>query len=323
MSPRKDRETPHRYRSGEAARLARMPAATLRIWERRYGVVAPPKTPSGQRLYSDDDVQRIRLLKALVNQGHAIGSIAGLSREELEALSLTNTRSAALPENGVSLAVIGALPVSASALERMGIRIAARIASIDDASEHVSTSADALIASTTSLHEEVVSQIAAAAQKLDARAVAVVYAFGTAEAIELARLSGFDLFRSTESQTNPASIMSKLARAAVTARQSSEADRGLWLRTRRRFDEATLASLSGLSTTVKCECPRHLSELIMQLSAFERYSDECVSRSPADALLHRHLGDAANRAAELLESALAVILREEGLGGPTPDPGAP
>lgn len=81
MPPRKDRDTPHRYRSGEAARLARMPAATLRIWERRYGVVAPPKTPSGQRLYSDDDVQRIRLLKTLVNQGHAIGSIASLSRE--------------------------------------------------------------------------------------------------------------------------------------------------------------------------------------------------------------------------------------------------
>ncbi|KUY91764.1 helix-turn-helix-type transcriptional regulator [Burkholderia territorii] len=319
MPPRKDRDTPHRYRSGEAARLARMPAATLRIWERRYGVVAPPKTPSGQRMYSDDDVQRIRLLKALVNQGHAIGTIASLSREELEALSLTDTRGPALSETAVSLAVVGALPISESALERMGIRIAAHIDSVDDAAEHADTSADALIATTTSLHEDVVSQLAAVAQKLKAQAVAVVYAFGTAEATELARLSGFELFRSTEGQTNPASIISKLAHAVVKARQSDETERGLWLRTRRRFDEATLASLTGLSTTVKCECPRHLSELIMQLSAFERYSDECVSRSPADALLHRHLGDAANRAAELLETALAVILREEGLGGTTPD----
>ncbi|HDR9203889.1 TPA: MerR family transcriptional regulator [Burkholderia vietnamiensis] len=313
MSARKDRDTPHRYRSGEAARLARMPAATLRIWERRYGVVAPPKTPSGQRMYSDDDVQRIRLLKALVNQGHAIGSIASLSRDELEALSLTDTRGAALPETGVSLAVVGALPISASAIERMGIHIAARIESIDEASRHTGPSADALIATTTSLHEDVVSQLASAAQALNAHAVAVIYGFGTAEAVELARLSGFELFRSTEGQTNSASIISKLAQAVVKARQANDAARGLWLRTQRRFDEATLASLSGLSTTVKCECPRHLSELIMQLSAFERYSDECVSRSPADALLHRHLGDAANRAAELLETALSVILREEGL----------
>lgn len=34
---------PRRYRSGEAARLARMPAATLRIWERRYAVVSPQR----------------------------------------------------------------------------------------------------------------------------------------------------------------------------------------------------------------------------------------------------------------------------------------
>ncbi|AIO71609.1 HTH-type transcriptional repressor CarH [Burkholderia multivorans] len=100
MATRQNRDTPHRYRSGEAARLARMPAATLRIWERRYGVVAPPKTPSGQRMYSEDDVQRIRLLKALVNQGHAIGTIANLSREELEALSLADARSPAPAEMG-------------------------------------------------------------------------------------------------------------------------------------------------------------------------------------------------------------------------------
>ncbi|WP_254605357.1 hypothetical protein [Burkholderia contaminans] len=219
----------------------------------------------------------------------------------------------------MSLAVVGALSIPESAIERMGIRIAARIGSLDDTSAHAGTSVDALIATTTSLHEDVVSQLAAMAQQLNAHAVAVVYGFGTAEAVELARLSGFDLFRSTEGQTNPISIISKLAQAVVKSRQSNDADRGLWLRTRRRFDEATLASLSGLSTTVKCECPRHLSELIMQLSAFERYSDECVSRSPADALLHRHLGDAANRAAELLETALAVILREEGLDRSTPE----
>lgn len=173
MPPRKDRDTPHRYRSGEAARLARMPAATLRIWERRYGVVAPPKTPSGQRLYSDDDVQRIRLLKTLVNQGHAIGSIASLSREELEALSLTNTRDPAFHEASVSLAVVGALSIPESAIERMGIRIAARIDSLDDTSAHAGTSVDALIATTTSLHEDVVSQLAAVAQQLNAHAVAV------------------------------------------------------------------------------------------------------------------------------------------------------
>jgi DNA-binding transcriptional MerR regulator len=77
-----------RYRSGDAARLAKMPVTTLRIWERRYGVVAPPKSESGQRLYSEDDVRRLSLLKGLVQRGHPIGTIAKLDRAQLEQLAL-------------------------------------------------------------------------------------------------------------------------------------------------------------------------------------------------------------------------------------------
>ena len=36
-------------RSGTAARLAGLSPSTLRIWEHRYSVVAPPKSASGQR----------------------------------------------------------------------------------------------------------------------------------------------------------------------------------------------------------------------------------------------------------------------------------
>ena len=56
-------ETPPeaRLRSGTVARLAGVPVATLRIWERRYGVVDAPKSAAGQRLYSGHDMQRLRL----------------------------------------------------------------------------------------------------------------------------------------------------------------------------------------------------------------------------------------------------------------------
>src|ERR1700761_9485713 len=80
------------YRSGEAARLAKMPVTTLRIWERRYGVVGPAKTASGQRLYSEDDVRRLTLIKLLVSRGHAIGAIARLDREQLQFLAARSVR---------------------------------------------------------------------------------------------------------------------------------------------------------------------------------------------------------------------------------------
>jgi methylmalonyl-CoA mutase cobalamin-binding subunit len=58
---------------------------TLRAWERRYQVVTPHRDERG-RLYTEDDVQRLRLLNAAVERGHAIGRVAGLRNDELQAL---------------------------------------------------------------------------------------------------------------------------------------------------------------------------------------------------------------------------------------------
>ncbi len=44
------------------------------------------RSDGGDRLYSDDDVQRLRLVKRLLGLGHAIGDVATLSAAELEKL---------------------------------------------------------------------------------------------------------------------------------------------------------------------------------------------------------------------------------------------
>ena len=61
-------------------------AHVLRAWERRYGVVSPGRTEGGQRLYSDLDIERLRLLRRLTDGGHAIGWIASLPIAELTRL---------------------------------------------------------------------------------------------------------------------------------------------------------------------------------------------------------------------------------------------
>lgn len=79
------------YRIGPFARLTGVSAHALRIWERRYHAFTPLRTPKGARLYSDADVARVRLLKALTAGGHPIGSIAQLSEQSLREL-LEKTR---------------------------------------------------------------------------------------------------------------------------------------------------------------------------------------------------------------------------------------
>src|SRR4051812_45675250 len=74
------------YRSGVAARLAGLSAATLRVWERRYQLTATLRSATGQRLYTASQVRRLGLLKQLVDRGHPIGTLAALAPERLLAL---------------------------------------------------------------------------------------------------------------------------------------------------------------------------------------------------------------------------------------------
>jgi DNA-binding transcriptional MerR regulator len=78
--------TDARYQIGAVARVTGLSTHTLRVWERRYGVVTPARTPAGSRVYSDADVTKLRLLKRLTDEGHSIGRIAHLSVDELRGM---------------------------------------------------------------------------------------------------------------------------------------------------------------------------------------------------------------------------------------------
>ncbi len=57
------------YNIGVVARMTDIPAATLRVWERRYGFPDTARTEGGHRLYSDSDVQRLRWVKERIDAG--------------------------------------------------------------------------------------------------------------------------------------------------------------------------------------------------------------------------------------------------------------
>jgi MerR family transcriptional regulator, light-induced transcriptional regulator len=75
-----------RYRIGTLARLTGITTHALRVWERRYGALAPARTPGGARLYGDDDVKRLRVVKKLLERGYTISAIATLDIAALERL---------------------------------------------------------------------------------------------------------------------------------------------------------------------------------------------------------------------------------------------
>jgi DNA-binding transcriptional MerR regulator len=54
---------------GAVARVLGIPVPTLRTWEDRYGVVVPERSPGGHRLYSRQQLERLRFLRDRVSAG--------------------------------------------------------------------------------------------------------------------------------------------------------------------------------------------------------------------------------------------------------------
>ena len=103
------------------ARLTGVPIDTLRAWERRYGAVEPGRDDRG-RLYTDADVRKLKLLRQLVDRGHAIGRIAGMPEAELAALIEAGAEPADRPAVAAGVEVSGLL----SAVERYDVVAAER-----------------------------------------------------------------------------------------------------------------------------------------------------------------------------------------------------
>lgn len=88
----------------------------IRTWESRYGAVRPERSETNRRLYSDTDIERLRLLGRAVNSGHNISSVAALSDGKLAELLA--------PASGKDDASLwrGAGDLRASAVKVMGNR---------------------------------------------------------------------------------------------------------------------------------------------------------------------------------------------------------
>lgn len=68
---------------------------TLRVWERRYGFPRPGRDAFGERTYSQDELDRLRLIRRLIDAGHRPGRIVRMPAGELQALCAASGAGAA------------------------------------------------------------------------------------------------------------------------------------------------------------------------------------------------------------------------------------
>lgn len=79
----------------------------LRVWERRYGFPRPERDANGERLYPLDQVERLRLIKRLMSQGHRPGRLMAATETELQEWAGAHTSEVATPRSDSGEALEG------------------------------------------------------------------------------------------------------------------------------------------------------------------------------------------------------------------------
>ncbi len=81
-----------KYSIKDLEKITGIKAHTIRIWEKRYGIVAPARTLTNIRYYSDEDLRRLMNVAILNKYGYKISNIQSMSSDELTScvVNLTN-----------------------------------------------------------------------------------------------------------------------------------------------------------------------------------------------------------------------------------------
>lgn len=120
-----------------AAKRTGLSTHVIRVWERRHGAVKPGRTETRRRLYSDADIERLRLLAFLTRSGHTIQHLAPLDTGDLRKLARETKEPAppAVEGEGPSETTLGRLMLelqqTAEAFDAEGLNVALQKARLE------------------------------------------------------------------------------------------------------------------------------------------------------------------------------------------------
>ena len=168
-----------------------------------------------------------------------------------------------------------------------------------------------LLIQCNSLHAGVQVDIHRLAEMHGALQVIVLYSFGQEPIIAAMKRCGMIVRRDPISDADLADLVNSVL--LIDPAQSAVGLNSGTLIPQRKFNDMTLMRVSGISTNVLCECPRHVAEIIAQLASFEQYSHDCLNKSSEDAHIHAYLSSVSGSARALFESALEMVAQHEGI----------
>jgi DNA-binding transcriptional MerR regulator len=86
-------EKMYKYPIKVVSQMTGLSVFVIRAWEKRYDAVTPSRTETNRRIYSEEDIEKLKLLNEAVHKGHNIGGIANLSIKDLRSVLDSKTTS--------------------------------------------------------------------------------------------------------------------------------------------------------------------------------------------------------------------------------------
>lgn len=327
---KRDETSERTYQIGTVSSLTGIDAHTIRAWERRYGAIKPLRSETGRRQYDDRTIERLQLLKALVDCSEAIGQIAHLSDDALrERLARIAEHEVSLGTNVSPSAGPPRIALLAPTLDRQLEMNAAPLATFDvrfrgePSDESVAAlrqeGCDVVLLEIDRVGDSALRLTRACLALPSTPRVIVLYRFATQGALARLGRVGAVTHRAPLRLESVRRIVSDqlMIRRAQRRQDPSppppEASTSEHQSPERRLGDDQLARLLEISTALECECPNHLSSLVTSLVSFERYSRDCESRDEEDAAQHRRLAEGTAHARSVMERLLLDLCEHEGI----------
>lgn len=303
------------YGIGTVARLTRLKPDTLRVWERRYGLGASYKSPTGRRQYTQADLEHLQLIAALLNSGSRIGEIASSDRKTLEVLCRNQMGVDAIPEKKARVLFIGErlcnwLDEHQGCLANVSATLVRTPPAVIPAgfAEELG-GVDALVLESCDTGLDAIEPLGELISHLKPGTVMLCNkAFSQPGAGSLQKQGVVALGFPPE----PARLIREIART-MAEKHASQGDTDLGelagLRPR-EFSDSELAAARELRGSADCECPGHISDLIAELGRFEEYAKNCPVDDWHESAVHACIYTYVGQARWLMERALKVALED-------------
>ena len=302
------------YTIGAIAKLTGLSVHNLRTWEKRYQAVVPERTPNGRRVYTEPCLARLKLLKSCVDLGATISTLAHLSDAQLKStLAQMQTADDSLQPISISNACLvgtGMVNWLFSVVERLipGVQIDVYPSLAALERDENAMGWDLMVIDQASISAMECKIMVRSIKQLNVPNTILLYRYARHQDIAYFKSLGVNVFKAPIDESEL-----ETALRAQVLNQRPSTPRGVSRNNLRKFSDVELQRAAAMSTSIECECPQHLAEIIRGLVAFEVYSSQCVSKDKAGEDLHRHIHLQTGEARAVMEELLKLVLDQEGL----------